>query len=75
MSTAVPAPEYVAARRILLDALEALAAHGDAFIVAGAQAIYLHTGMVALDESVSPYTIDGDPPGSSAGDQRPSPIR
>jgi hypothetical protein len=34
---------YVAARRVLLDALTALAPHGDAVILAGAQAIYLHT--------------------------------
>ncbi len=54
------APEYVAARRILLDALVALAPHGEAFIVAGAQAVYLHTGAGALDESVAPFTTDGD---------------
>ncbi|MHB8451228.1 MAG: hypothetical protein ACYDAQ_12375 [Mycobacteriales bacterium] len=55
-----PAPEYVAARRILLDALVALAPHGGAFIVAGAQAVYLHTGAAVLDESVAPFTTDGD---------------
>lgn len=61
MTTPAPsAPEYVAARRILLDALVALAPHGAAFIVAGAQAIYLHTGAAVLDESVAPYTTDGD---------------
>lgn len=60
MSTAAPAPEYVAARRILLDALAALASHGKAFIVAGAQAVYLHTGAAVLDESVAPFTTDGD---------------
>ncbi len=60
MSTAVPASEYVAARRILLDALAALAPHGEAFVVAGAQAIYLHTGAAVLDESVAPFTTDGD---------------
>ena len=54
------APAYVAARRVLLDALVALAPHGDAFIVAGAQAIYLHTGAAVLDESVAPFTTDGD---------------
>lgn len=31
---------YVAARRVLLDALTVLAPHGDAVILAGAQAIY-----------------------------------
>lgn len=37
-------PRYVAARRVLLDALTVLASHGDAIILAGAQAVYLHTG-------------------------------
>lgn len=49
---------YVAARRVLLDALTALAPHGDAVILAGAQAIYLHTG--ATDLAIAPYTNDGD---------------
>lgn len=49
---------YVAARRVLLDALAALAPHGRAVIVAGAQAIYLRTG--AADLAVAPYTTDGD---------------
>jgi hypothetical protein len=49
---------YVAARRVLLDALTALAAHGDAVILAGAQAIYLHTGNAEL--AIAPYTTDGD---------------
>lgn len=51
-------PRYVAARKVLLDALVALAPHGRAVIVAGAQAIYLHTG--AHDIGVAPYTTDGD---------------
>jgi hypothetical protein len=51
-------PLYVEARRVLLDALFALQAHGSAIIVAGAQAIYLRTG--ASDMSVAPYTTDGD---------------
>lgn len=51
-------PRYVAARRVLLDALEALAPHGPAIIVAGAQAVYLRTG--ATDIGVAPYTTDGD---------------
>jgi hypothetical protein len=51
-------PRYVAARKVLLDALFALAPHGKAVIVAGAQAIYLHTG--ANDIGVAPYTTDGD---------------
>jgi hypothetical protein len=51
-------PRYVAARRVLLDALTALAPHGDAVILAGAQAVYLHTG--TADLAVAPYTTDGD---------------
>jgi len=49
---------YVAARRVLLDALTVLAPHGDAIILAGAQAVYLHTG--AADLAIAPYTTDGD---------------
>lgn len=37
-------PLYVAARRVCLDALFALAPHGRALIVVGTQAIYLRTG-------------------------------
>ncbi|MCL2804066.1 MAG: hypothetical protein FWD29_08995 [Micrococcales bacterium] len=37
-------PEYVAARSVLLDALEALHDHLDNLIMVGAQAVYLHTG-------------------------------
>ena len=55
-----PAPEYIAARRVLLDALETLAAHSRAVIVAGAQAVYLHTGAIDLDATIAPYTTDGD---------------
>lgn len=51
-------PIYVAARRALLDALEALGAHHDALILVGAQAIYLHTG--EADLVVAPFTKDGD---------------
>jgi len=35
---------YVIARRVLLDALDALGKHRAATILVGAQAIYLHTG-------------------------------
>lgn len=52
------APEYVQARRVLLDAIEALAPHRAAIVVAGAQAVYLHTG--AGDIAIAPYTTDGD---------------
>lgn len=51
-------PRYVAARRVLLDALVALRAHADALVVAGAQAVYLHTG--EGDLAVAPYTTDSD---------------
>jgi len=51
-------PYYVAARRVMLDALEDLAAHRDAIIVVGAQAVYLRTG--ATNVGVAEYTTDGD---------------
>lgn len=51
-------PEYVAARRVLLDALVALQPHGPAVIVAGAQAVYLRTG--SADLAIAPFTTDGD---------------
>lgn len=46
------------ARRVLLDALEALEPHREAVILAGAQAIYLHTQ--DADLAVAPYTTDAD---------------
>ncbi|HEX2294917.1 MAG TPA: hypothetical protein VHN37_06370 [Actinomycetota bacterium] len=49
---------YVAARRVLLDALEALQPHLDALVVVGAQAVYLRTHRLEL--GVAPYTTDGD---------------
>lgn len=49
---------YVVARRVLLDALEALGAHRDAIILVGAQAVYLRVG--EADLAVAPYTTDGD---------------
>jgi ribosomal protein L11 len=51
-------PRYAAARRVLLDALQALAPHGPAIVLVGAQAIYLRTGMGEI--GVAPYTTDGD---------------
>jgi hypothetical protein len=51
---------YVAARRVLLDALLALAAHYRSVIVAGAQAIYLRAGSADLTITVAPFTTDGD---------------
>lgn len=53
-----PDPEYVLARGVLLDALEALGSQRSAAILVGAQAIYLHTG--DTDLAVAPYTTDGD---------------
>jgi hypothetical protein len=50
-------PRYVEARRVLLDALQALEPHAGAVIVAGAQAVYLHTG--DADIAIAPYTTDG----------------
>jgi hypothetical protein len=51
-------PRYVAARRVLLDALITLAPHGKAVIVVGAQAVYLRTGDANF--AIAPYTTDGD---------------
>lgn len=61
-------PVYVEARRVLLDALGALAPHAPALVLAGAQAVYLHTRDGNL--AVAPYTTDGelavDPAGLAA---------
>jgi hypothetical protein len=51
-------PHYVAARSVLLDALEALGEQRQAVILVGAQAIYLHTGAIEL--AVPELTIDAD---------------
>lgn len=51
-------PLYVAARGVLLDALEALGPQRDAIIVVGAQAIYIRIG--EADIAVAPYTTDAD---------------
>ena len=50
--------QYVRARRVLLDALEALEDQRDAIILVGAQAIYLHVG--DADLAVAPFTTDAD---------------
>jgi len=49
---------YMAARRVLLDALFALSPHGKAVILVGAQAVYLRTGDANF--AIAPYTTDGD---------------
>jgi nucleotidyltransferase-like protein len=53
-----PDPQYVAARTVLLDALEALAQYRDSLIIVGAQAVYLRTEHAQLGVAV--FTIDGD---------------
>lgn len=50
--------EYVAARSVLLDALEALRPHDGAVVLAGAQAVYLRTGPDSLP--IAEFTTDGD---------------
>ncbi len=54
----VPDPLYVQARRVLLDATDALNEQLDAIVLVGAQAIYLHTGDANL--AVAVYTTDAD---------------
>jgi hypothetical protein len=49
---------YVMARRVLLDALEALVDHRNAIVLVGAQAVYLRVG--EADLAVAPFTTDGD---------------
>jgi hypothetical protein len=53
-----PDPEYVEARRVLLDALDALGEHRAAAVVAGAQAIYLRAG--AGTSQIADLTTDAD---------------
>jgi hypothetical protein len=51
-------PEYVAARSVLLDALDALGTQARAMVLAGARAIYLRTGPESLP--IAEHTTDGD---------------
>lgn len=51
-------PEYVLARRVLLDALHALGSQRDAVVLVGAQVIYLQVG--GADLAVPVMTTDGD---------------
>ncbi len=53
-----PDPEYIKARRVLLDALAALEQHLDSIILVGAQAVYIHAG--EGDLAVAPHTTDSD---------------
>ena len=50
----------ISAREGLLGAVEALGAHGEAVILVGAQAIYVHTGEAGAGFAVSPFTYDAD---------------
>jgi hypothetical protein len=51
-------PIYVAARRVLLDALQALQQHSDSMVLIGAQAVYVRTERTDL--AIAPYTTDAD---------------
>ena len=53
-----PDPLYIAARRVLLDALDSIADHIDALVVVGAQAVYLRSSTGDLE--LAPYTTDAD---------------
>lgn len=50
----------IAAREVLLDAVETLERHSDAVTLVGAQAIYVHTESEDASFALSPYTIDAD---------------
>jgi hypothetical protein len=54
-----PPALMVEARRALLDALVALADHGESLVLVGAQAVHLRTATANLSFSVS-YTTDAD---------------
>ncbi|MGI8632163.1 MAG: hypothetical protein ACR2NA_06380 [Solirubrobacterales bacterium] len=58
MAGDAPRIEYVEARRVLLDALDALRSHLDAVVLVGAQAVYLRTA--SRIESYQPFTTDAD---------------
>jgi hypothetical protein len=58
MNTEQPRIEYVEARRALLDALTALQPHVDAFVLIGAQAVYLRTA--GRLPGYQPFTTDAD---------------
>lgn len=58
LNAARPDPLYVAARRVLLDALEASTPFRRSLILVGAQAVYLRTKQAQV--TAAPFTIDGD---------------
>ena len=51
---------YIDARETLLDAVDALGRHGNAAILVGAQAIYVHTEGEDTSFAISPFTYDAD---------------
>jgi hypothetical protein len=53
-----PDRQYIVARSVLLDALEALGLQRKAVVLVGAQAIYVHTGAIEL--AVAEFTTDAD---------------
>jgi hypothetical protein len=53
-----PDPDYIASRRALLDALEALGKQSKSLVLIGAQAVYLHAP--DDDLAVAPTTTDAD---------------
>lgn len=59
-SRLTPQMLLVAARRVLLDALDALVPHHRALVLVGAQAVYLRTENAGEDLVVAAYTSDGD---------------
>lgn len=70
MSESGAADLLIRARTVLLDALEALTEHRESVVVIGAQAVYLHTGVmtVALPEmtkdsdlAIDPRTLGSEP--------------
>lgn len=56
--TGAPQPLFVEARRILLDALDALGPQRDAVVLIGAQAVYLRVGDAGM--AVTVHTTDAD---------------
>ena len=52
--------DRIDAREALLDAVDALSRHGDAVILVGAQAIYVHTVSDEANFALSPFTYDAD---------------
>lgn len=55
-----PDPQYVLARSVLLDAVDAIAVHLNSVVLVGAQAVYIHTGDADLFDAAAPYTTDAD---------------